>query len=154
MRYAQILPRLFLGSRPESPADLETLRLKAGITAVVNLQTDDDMRAVGLVWTPLNDYYRTAAIELCRIPVRDFDPLDLREKLPGCVSQLQRLLRAEHCVYLHCTLGATRSPTVAVAYLYWCEGRTLDQADAEVKERWPCSPNLEAVRRASWRHEE
>lgn len=154
MRYAQILHRLFLGSRPESPVDIETLRLKEGITAVLNLQTDDDMRAVGVVWAPLSDYYRASAIELCRVPVRDFDPSDLREKLPKCVRQLQHLLRAKHCVYLHCTLGATRSPTVAVAYIHCCQGQTLDQAATEVKARWPCSPNLEVVRSASWQDEE
>jgi hypothetical protein len=36
-----------------------------GITAVLNLQTDDDMRAVNLVWKPLEAYYRNSGIELC-----------------------------------------------------------------------------------------
>jgi len=61
----------------------------------------------------------TARIELCRVPVRDFDLVDLREKLLECVHLLERLLAASHLVYLHCTIGAARSPTVAIAYLHW-----------------------------------
>jgi hypothetical protein len=150
MRYANVLPRLFLGSRPEIPADIDRLRAESGITAVLNLQTDDDMRAINLIWEPLEHHYRTSGTQLCRVPVRDFDPVDLRAKLPECVHALKRLLSAGHSVYLHCTLGATRSPTVAVAYLNWCEGWNLDQAVTHVKEHWQCSPNVEAVRLALW----
>jgi protein-tyrosine phosphatase len=150
MNYAQLLPQLFLGSRPETTADIERLRLTSRINAVVNLQTDDDMRAVNLVWEPLEAHYRTSGIELCRVPVRDFDPVDLREKLPDCVRALNHLLAASRSVYLHCTLGAARSPTVAIAYLYRCRGWDLDQAMTYVKGRWQCSPNIEAVRLAVW----
>ena len=88
MRYAKVLPQLFLGSRPEIPADIDRLRFGSGITAVLNLQTDDDMRAVNLVWQPLENHYRTSGIQLCRVPVLDFDPVNLREKLPECVRAL------------------------------------------------------------------
>jgi hypothetical protein len=150
MRYAKVLPQLFLGSRPEIPADIDRLRLESGITAVLNLQTDDDMRAVNLVWEPLENHYRASGIQLRRVPVRDFDALDLREKLPDCVRALEQLFSTGYSVYLHCTLGATRSPTVAVAYLHWCRGWNLDRAEAHVKEHWHCSPNIEAVALALW----
>jgi len=150
MDYAQILPRLFLGSHPQTTDDIDRLRQEAGITAVLNLQTDDDMRAVKLVWEPLEAHYRTCGIELSRLPVRDFDPVDLREKLAECVRTLDRLLAASHSVYLHCTAGTGRSPTVAIAYLHWCRGWDLDGAVVYVKERRPCSPNLEAIRLAIW----
>jgi protein-tyrosine phosphatase len=108
------------------------------------------MRAVKLVWDPLEAHYRDTGIELCRVPVRDFDPIDLREKLPECVRALEHLLSAGHSVYLHCTLGASRSPTVAIAYHHWCLGWDLEEAVSYVKKRWQCSPNLEAVRLAVW----
>jgi protein-tyrosine phosphatase len=150
MNYAQLLDQLFLGSRPETPADIDRLKLDAGITAVLNLQTDEDMRAVHLVWEPLEAHYQTSDIRLCRIPVRDFDPIDLRERLPDCVHALDSLVSAGHLVYLHCTLGAARSPTVAIAYLQHCRGWNLDQAVTYVKGRWQCSPNTEAIRLAHW----
>ena len=151
MDYVELLAQLFVGSRPETTADIDRLRLDSGITAVVNLQTDDDMRAVKLVWEPLEAHYRNLGIELCRMPVRDFDPVDLREKLPECVRGLDHLLAASHSVYLHCTLGASRSPTVAIAYLHWCREWDLEEAGTYVKKHWQCSPNMEAVRHAVWR---
>jgi protein-tyrosine phosphatase len=150
MEYVQLLGRLFLGSRPGTTADIDRLRLDSGITAVFNLQTDDDMRAVHLVWEPLEAHYRNLGIELCRMPVRDFDPVDLQEKLPDCVRALDHLLAANYSVYLHCTLGASRSPTVAIAYLHWCRGWDLERAVTYVKRHWQCSPNTEAIRLAVW----
>jgi len=148
--YAEILSQLFLGSHPRLVEDIERLRRETGITAVLNLQADEDMRSVNLAWEPLEAYYRVSGIELCRLPVRDFDPLDLRDKLPACVRTLRRLLAAGQTVYLHCTAGTGRSPTVAIAYLHWCLQWDLDRVVAYVKERWPCSPNTEAIRQATW----
>jgi protein-tyrosine phosphatase len=150
MNYVELLDRLFLGSRPENIADIDRLRINSGIAAVLNLQTDDDMRAVKLVWEPLEAHYRETGIELCRMPVRDFDPVDLREKLPECVRALERLLAGGHSVYLHCTLGASRSPTVAIAYLCWCRGWDLEDAVSYVKKHWQCSPNVQAIQLAVW----
>ena len=59
MDYAQLLARLFLGSHPRTTRDIDRLRLKVGITAVLNLQPDEDMRAVNLAWEPLEGHYRT-----------------------------------------------------------------------------------------------
>jgi protein-tyrosine phosphatase len=150
MDYVQILPRLILGSHPQTTEDIERLRRESGITAVLNLQSDDDMRAVGVVWEPLEAHYRACGILLRRVPVRDFDPVDLRKKLPECVRNLDELLAAGHSVYLHCTAGSGRSPTVAIAYLHWCRGWDLDQAVAYIKERRECVPKLEVIRLANW----
>ncbi len=150
MDYTRILPRLFLGSHPQTTDDIDRLRLKASVTAVLNLQTDDDTHSVNLAWEPLEAHYRACAIELARFPVKDFDPVDLRDKLPKCVVILDRLLTANHTVYLHCTEGAGRSPTVAISYLHWCQGWDLEAAVTYVKERRLCSPNVEAIRLAVW----
>jgi protein-tyrosine phosphatase len=48
-------------------------------------------------------------------------------------------------VYLHCTVGTGRSPTVAIAHLYRCRAWKLDEASAYVTGRRQCSPNLEAI---------
>jgi protein-tyrosine phosphatase len=150
MDYNQILSCLFLGSHPQAIDDIDRLQLKVGISAVMNLQTDDDMRAVNLTWEPLEAHYTASSIELVRIPVRDFNPVDLCAKLPECVRALDQLLAGSHSVYLHCTAGTGRSPTVAIAYLHWCSGWDLDQAEAYVKQRRACAPNVEAIRLAIW----
>lgn len=150
MEYDQIFPQLFIGSHPQSKDDIERLRQECGITAVLNLQTDEDMRWCDLDWESLEAHYRSCGIELARVPVRDFDPEELREKLPECVRALDGLLAAGHSVYLHCTAGASRSPTVAIAYLHRCRGWELEQAAVFVRQRRTCSPELDAIRLANW----
>lgn len=64
------------------------------------------------------------------------------------VLVLQEMLKTGHAVYLHCTAGASRSPTAAAAYLHWCLGRPLKQAVTHVREVRDCSPNTQAVQSA------
>ena len=71
MDYHQILPKLFVGSYVETAEDIDRLRHDAGVTAVLNLQTDDDMRYFKLDWDALIDYYKSCGMELRRVPVRD-----------------------------------------------------------------------------------
>lgn len=106
MDYHRILPKLFIGSYPESAEDIERLKREAGVTAVLNLQTDDDMRYFKLDWDSLLHHYKSCGIELRRVPVRDFDAVDLRRKLPASVSTFNDLLESGHTVYLHCSAGA------------------------------------------------
>ena len=148
MDYHRILPSLFVGAFPKSAGDVELLRRECGVTAVLNLQTDDDMRHFNLDWNSLQARYLASGIELWRVPVRDFDTEDLREKLPECVRLLNHLLGAGHSVYVHCSAGAGRSPTVVAAYLHWRCGRDLDEAVTFLKRCRPCSPNVEAIRLA------
>lgn len=148
MDYHRILPKLYVGSHPEGASDIEQLKREAGVTAVLNLQTDDDMRYFELDWDSLLNCYKGWGIELRRAPVRDFDAADLQDKLPGCVSILETLLKSGHTVYLHCSAGAGRSPTVAIAYLCWRCSWDLDQAVAHVVQCRPCSPNVDVIRLA------
>jgi hypothetical protein len=49
--YHEVAPRVFCGTQPRSPTDMETLRSRLGITAILNLQTDSDMQ-VGALSSP------------------------------------------------------------------------------------------------------
>src|SRR5208282_6018661 len=60
MDYAQILSGLFVGSHPRAAGDVERLRRESAVTAVLNLQTDEDMRSVNLDWQPLEAHYRAS----------------------------------------------------------------------------------------------
>jgi hypothetical protein len=52
-------------------------------------------------------------------------PPDLRKNLPRAVGVLDKLIKDDRKVYLHCTAGVGRSPSVAVAYYYWIEGKNV-----------------------------
>jgi len=110
VNYAQVTYRLYVGSHPQSMDDIETLEKILAITAILNLQTDEDMAGANLNWQMLESHYRTCAVSLCRMPMKE-EQLVLREKLLSCVDRLDDLLAAGHTVYLHCTAGIGRSPT-------------------------------------------
>ena len=148
MNLDQVLDHVFVGSYPESTAAVDRLKQELGITAVLNLQTDEDADRLCLDWTGFQAHCHDAGIEFCRVPVRDFDEQDLQEKLPACVESLDRLLKAGHTVYVHCTAGAGRSPNTVIAYLHWVRRWDLDRAVEHVDTCRPCSPNPEAIRLA------
>jgi len=147
LTYAQILPNLFIGSHPRTIEDIERLRREAGITAVLNIHTDDDMRSVSLDFPPLEAHYKTRTVILRRSPMVE-EQLELRAKLCAAIQALDELLAEGHVVYLHCTAGIGRAPTVAIGYLHDCLGWELKDAVAHVKLRRQCAPHLEALRLA------
>jgi protein-tyrosine phosphatase len=147
MNYAQVTYRLYVGSHPQGIDDIETLEKVLAITAILNLQTDEDMAVAKLNWQLLESHYRSCAVSLCRMPMKE-DQVVLREKLLSCVDRLDDLLAAGHTVYLHCTAGIGRSPTVAIGYLHRCLGWEMDAATRYVKQVRQCSPHLEALRLA------
>jgi protein-tyrosine phosphatase len=49
---------------------------------------------------------KEVGLQHVRFPVRDFDPFDLRLKLPKAVARLAKAHKAgEGAVYIHCTAG-------------------------------------------------
>lgn len=148
MDHSQVLPNLFVGSCPRSREDIDRLKREAGISAVVNVQTDGDLAYWEIDWPQLKAHYRDTAVEVRRVPVQDFNPDALRENLPRCVEVVDDLLKNGHTVYVHCTVGVNRSPSVVIAYLHWIEGRTLDDAVDHVIRCRACRPYVEAIKLA------
>jgi hypothetical protein len=140
MNFNMILPDLFVGSFPEGRKDIERLQRTCGITAVLNLQSDEDLRERGLDWCFFERAYKVLKIDARRVSMRDFDYHNQRQVLPQAVRVLAQLLACGHITYLHCNAGMGRSPLVAMAYLYWCRGISLWEAIRYVEIRRPCSP--------------
>ena len=139
--------KLLIGSCPITAGDVEQLKAQ-GIAAVLNLQTDEDLQQRDIDWPAMTDAYHLQRMEVCRFPIADFSPQDMRQKLRACVGVLAGLLRAGHTVYLHCNAGINRSPTVAVAYLHWIEKWELMAAYAHVISCRPCDPYVQEIRLA------
>jgi len=138
-----VLPNLFVGPDPRDEADFEQLR-SMKITAILSLQTDEDVR-IGDLRSRRSEATKHG-LAFHSVPVVDFDRVELRRKLPDCVTVLDNLLKAGQTVYLHCTAGVNRSPTVAVAFLHWKLGWTLDQALAHLLAVRNCCPDAEVIR--------
>jgi len=151
MQLDRILPQILVGSCPRSRTDIDRLKADFGVTAVLSLQTEDDLRCWGIDWPDLEAHYRATRIAVRRTPVRDFDSASLCENLPRCVGELKSLLESGHTVYVHCNAGINRSPSTIIAYLHWVEGRELGEAVWLVTSRHTCDPYVGAIAEAECR---
>jgi len=135
----EILPELLIGEYPR-PEDAAWLRQAHGVTAVLNLQDDDDLRIKGLDLSSLADSYRREGITMVRLAVPDASAKHLAHALESAVAQLHRLLAAGQRVYLHCNAGINRAPTVAIAFIHLHRTMALDEAVRFVRQRRVCAP--------------
>lgn len=147
MDYDLILPTVFVGVFVGKAEEVDLLKL-AGVSAILSLQTDEDLQRLEVDWPALERHCQEVGVALRRVPIRDFDGEDLRRNLRPAVEALEELLNQRHTVYLHCTAGVGRAPSVLIAYLHWVEGQPLQEAYAQVARRRPITPNLEAIQRA------
>lgn len=151
MELDQILPKLYVGSYPRYD-DIDILK-RYGITAVLNVQSDEDFEFLGLDWSEMRARYFALDIEVRRVPITDFDDDELRGKLPEAVRVLSELVDEKHDVFVHCNAGANRSPSVVIGWLSWKQGWSLDEAERHVTSCHRCAPVMDVVRRAGrdWR---
>lgn len=144
----RVVEGVWVGPCLQVAGDIDALA-SAGITAVLNLQTDEDLRDRGVDLDRLDAELRPRGIELHRLPIRDFDEADLIRQLPRAVAMLRQLVHAGHGVYVHCTAGMGRAPAVILAYLVQ-QGYELPQAQAVLRGQHPASaPNVDAVTAAT-----
>jgi protein-tyrosine phosphatase len=138
----EIIPgRLWVGGyvREQSVPELQLL----GITAVVSLQTDDDLRYYGISPEGLMRAYRDAGITWHRIPTQDFNREALAHHLPDAIALVRDALAdSEARLYLHCSVGINRSATAAAGFLILSEGISAQEACQYLASRRDCSPEL------------
>jgi protein-tyrosine phosphatase len=145
----EIIPdRLWVG-RLIRPEDVKIL-IQKGITHVVSLQSDEDLSAYGISLKKLLKAYEEARIELRRVATRDFDMEALEKNLAQCIAELESALEPRWArVYLHCTAGINRSPTVAAAYLMRSHHISAQEAFNYLSSRRHCSPYLALLEKYS-----
>ncbi len=143
----EVIPnRLWVGGcvRPE---DVRLLR-QMEITSVVNLQSDRDFSVYGINIKKLLKAFSQADIELRRIPTPDFDKQALSDNLPQAVEELEKALAPRWArVYVHCSAGINRGPTLAAAYLIKREAMSAQEAYDFLVSRRDCNPYLEVLKR-------
>lgn len=144
------LANIVIGKDPSPPQRIQDLSSQA-ITAVLNLQTDNDMKFVSIpnvnYWNQMLQAYKLHNIQLERCPIIDHDQQSLKLHLPNAVKLLKLLLSQRHKVYVHCTAGIHRSPSCVIAYLCVVCHFPLEVAVTAVKKiRHIARPDVTVIR--------
>lgn len=150
MNYNFILPDLIVGSCLQTPSDVDRLKT-VGVKTIFCLQQDPDLEYFGVDINAIEERAKDIeGIEHIRARIRDFDPFDLRNRLPPVVATLYEAIKRNNGItYIHCTAGMGRAPAVALAYMYWMLGYELLEANELLLSVRPCFPKLESIRNAT-----
>jgi protein-tyrosine phosphatase len=136
---SQISDYLLVGEYPRE-GDIEWLRNEHRVTAIHNLQDDEDLRINALDIAVLREVAARHGIKLVHTPIQDGSADDMADRLGAALRDLSALIEDRERVYLHCNAGLNRAPTLAIAYLRAHGGMSLDEALAHVKQRRWCGP--------------
>lgn len=136
---SEITDHLLVGEYPRV-SDIAWLKDEYRVTAIHNLQDDEDLRINALDSALLIRTCTEHGIKLVRTPIQDGSADDMASRLLAALDDLVALLRHRERVYLHCNAGLNRAPTLAIAYLRAHGGMSLNEAMAHVKKRRPCGP--------------
>ncbi len=132
LNWNEVTPELVIGSCPMRPDDLTRIRQEAQVSAVLSLQHDDCLAYWQIDPGRLLRKAAELGLIVARCPIRDFDIVDMRRKLPRAIATLADLLAKGHRTYVHCTAGLGRSPLVVLAYLILVENRDPEEAIATI----------------------
>jgi protein-tyrosine phosphatase len=145
IEFTQITPDLFVGTCPRTAIDLNQIS-SMGATGIVSLQTDDDFRKWDVDFPTLEKSSYEINLPIARHPITDFDDDDLEARLLSAVDTVYRMIAVGHRIYLHCTAGQERAPSVAAAYLCKHKNMTVEQAVTKLKSERECSPKKAVIK--------
>lgn len=131
----RLRPHLYIGPSIHPP-DLPRLH-RARITAVLSLQ----QAGVDLSHAAV-ERMRAACeprILFRNLGIHDYDPDAVVAALPVVLPSLHDLISNGRTVYVHCSEGINRAPSVALAYLVRYEAAQLDTALADL---YRCDPGV------------
>jgi len=125
-----VLPNLWLGNL-DLTRDFEFLR-ENKISHVITL-LEHDYTSVELV---------TQGVIHMRIQIYDYDDEPIYDVFERTCDFISNALKKGDCVYVHCMMGISRSPTIIAAYLIKCCEMTAREALDHLQNVRPIvSPN-------------
>ena len=143
---------IILGSYPLYEVDVERMENGGRISAVLSLQSNEELAQRGVDEHEVRAWYKQHHIsQYVRRPVDDLGtPEDYADALFDAAVQLDRLREQRHRVYIHCTAGQSRATTLAITYLclfvkskHWQSPGLVEQE--VTKMHAGATPNMRAV---------
>lgn len=139
---------IYIGSAPQTSVDVARLK-QLKITAVISLQSDDDLKTRKTDWSKLTASYQHNDIHVARFPINDFDETDLANKVIEPIIALNSLLNVGHQVYVHCNAGVCRAPATVLGYLCHYQDMSIDAGLRQIRLARPiANPYRGAVEKA------
>lgn len=111
-----VTEELIIGTQLLDESDFSVLS-GLGVKGILGLQDDKDLGRVGIRFEVLRQVADRYGIEYRRCPIRDFDPGELVNRMPRCLSELDDLVTRYGRSYVHCTAGINRSVGIVLSYL-------------------------------------
>lgn len=130
--YTQINDNLWLGPYPQTEDEHNRLK-SCGIKAILNLQTDEDLKSLGLDNKHYEREYRERNQFYYNYQIIDNHVEDFNKHAYEASKLLGKLVEEYECVYVHCTAGRHRSPKIITLYLIWDKGYIVKEAVDLVK---------------------
>ena len=127
LQYSRVTDTLFVG--PQFRRNGKTALVRAGITHIVNMRSEFDDAEHGL--TIGND----SQVHYCYLPTVDDDPIAESHIVRG-IEFIDNAIGRDGKVYIHCSAGVGRAPSMAAAYLV-SKGLRVEDALGKIRRVRP-----------------
>lgn len=115
LRYSRVTPALYVG--PQHRANGKRALAQAGIAYILNMRSEFDDAAHGLTLDALPDGSPAdARASYCHLPTPDDEAPSMAHLAQG-IAFIESAIGGGGKVYIHCSAGVGRAPTMAAAYL-------------------------------------
>ena len=115
LRYSRVTPALYVG--PQHRANGKRALSQAGIAYILNMRSEFDDDAHGLTLdTPPDGSPADAPAAYCHLPTPDDEAPSMAHLAKG-IAFIESAIGSGGKVYIHCSAGVGRAPTMAAAYL-------------------------------------
>ena len=128
LTYSRVTPSLYVG--PQHRRSGKRALLQAGITHIVNMRSEFDDAAHGLTLSATATHK-----SYCHLPTTD-DHAPSPARLNEGIAFIDSAIADGGKVYIHCSAGVGRAPTMAAAYLI-SRGHSIDDALALIRTARP-----------------
>lgn len=115
LRYSRVTPALYVG--PQHRANGKRALTQAGIAYILNMRSEFDDDAHGLTLdAPPDGSPADARASYCHLPTPDDEAPSMAHLAQG-IAFIESAIDGGGKVYIHCSAGVGRAPTMAAAYL-------------------------------------
>ena len=140
---------IYIGPYPQSEDDFQKISEK-GVNEIINLQTDDDIKARQIKYELQKIQSKKYGININRYPIDDYCHEVMVSRLKGAADLLNDLLKNGKTVYVHCTAGMYRASSTVILYLVLYENYGVNEAVEFCSKYRPIiCPNVRAINELS-----